>query len=70
MRCNYCGTEIKSGMKYCPVCGKEQGVKKGSAEHGTGTIFGGDGIPGTITEDPQKPEKYKKEKKKRKKERK
>ena len=23
MRCKYCNTEVKAGMKFCPKCGKE-----------------------------------------------
>lgn len=39
MRCNYCGAEVKEGMKYCPGCGKEIQQGKGSSDHGSGTIF-------------------------------
>ena len=73
MRCNYCGAEVKEGMKYCPGCGKEIQQGKGSSDHGSGTIF----QPGEeqkreqetpITpRSPQKPPKNKKTKKKRKK---
>lgn len=44
MRCNYCGTEIKDGMNFCPACGKELGKGTGSADHGAGTIFSPKGV--------------------------
>lgn len=44
MRCNYCGAEIKDGMKFCPACGKELGKETGSADHGAGTIFSPKGV--------------------------
>ena len=76
MRCNYCGAEVKEGMKFCPGCGQEIQQGKGSSDHGSGTIFqpgegkkrefNGQKVP-NASQPPKEPSKNKKVKKKRKK---